>query len=330
MKDLRGSAGGFALVLVLWVVALLTVLAGSFAFAMRTESQLTANLVARTQAETLAEGGVHIGIARLLEPEIVNRWQVDGTAYAIEIGGHPVTVAIFSEFGKVDLNRAADSLLRAVIAYAIEEAGSEHNAQALADAVGDWRDGNRSRRLQGAEDPDYLAAGKSHGARDGPFLSVGELTQVMGMTPQIYQKLAPLVTVHSGRSRIDPGTASRSVLLALPAVTEEQVDAYLLSRETAAKRGAPPPVQLLTSGADMLSAPTISSRVTSGTFTVMAQAAVGNARVARAAVIRARATRSVSRRRNAVRQLRLPYTVIGWTDEPRNEFAARMDAESGQ
>ena len=330
MNRLSGGSRGFALVLVLWVIALLTVVAGSFAFAMRTETELTGNLVARSQAEALAEGGLRVGVARLLEPEFAKRWRADGTRYDIEIAGQPVAVAVISERGKVDLNRATESLLRAVVMHAAEESGDELGEERLVDAILDWRDGNRNRRLTGAEDADYQAAGKPYGARDGPFVSVEELTQVLGMTTAVYRKLAPLVTVHGGRSRIDPGTAPRSVLLALPAVTEEQVDAYVNARDTAASNGIAPSVELLAGGTDLLSAASAPGTVTSGTFTVLATAKVGNAQATRAIVVRARATRSVSRRRNAARQLRLPYTVIAWTDRPHDKMAETTVSQAQQ
>ena len=90
---MSGEYRGFALVLVLWTIALLTVIAGSFSFAMRSESSLGSNLVARAQAGALAEGGLRIGIARLLEPDEALRWRVDGADYHIVIDGHTVVVS---------------------------------------------------------------------------------------------------------------------------------------------------------------------------------------------------------------------------------------------
>jgi len=44
------------LVIVLWIVTLLAVMAGSFAYSMRTETRLATSAVERSQARALAEG----------------------------------------------------------------------------------------------------------------------------------------------------------------------------------------------------------------------------------------------------------------------------------
>jgi general secretion pathway protein K len=64
---------------------------------------------------------------------------------------------------------------------------------------------------------------------------------VMGMTPAIYARVADSITVHSGQAGINPQTASRTVLLALPNATAEVVDAYLAARSDALKANLPVP-----------------------------------------------------------------------------------------
>jgi general secretion pathway protein K len=45
------------------------------------------------------------------------------------------------------------------------------------------------------------------GAKDGAIDTVGELGQVLGMTPELVAAAAPFVTVHSGRAQFDPTVA---------------------------------------------------------------------------------------------------------------------------
>ncbi len=52
----------------------------------------------------------------------------------------------------------------------------------------------------------------------------------MGINQDVYDFLAPLVSVDSQISRIDPRAAARDTLLALPGLDEAQVDRYLASR----------------------------------------------------------------------------------------------------
>ena len=46
---------GVALVLVLWVITLLTVIAGNFAYSMRGEAQIAGNLLRNAQAQSRAD-----------------------------------------------------------------------------------------------------------------------------------------------------------------------------------------------------------------------------------------------------------------------------------
>src|SRR3546814_4971767 len=67
----------------------------------------------------------------------------------------------------------------------------------------------------GAEDPAYASAGLAWGAKDAQFDTVAEVEQVLGMTPAIYARVAPLLTVYSGQARPDPNFASGQFLQAL-------------------------------------------------------------------------------------------------------------------
>ena len=75
----------------------------------------------------------------------------------------------------------------------------------------------------------------------------------MGVTPAIYARVADSLTVHSRQAGINPATASRNVLLALPNATPDAVDAFLALRAEALKANQPvppfPPAQGFTAGA---------------------------------------------------------------------------------
>jgi hypothetical protein len=62
---------------------------------------------------------------------------------------------------------------------------------------------------------------------------VAELQQVLGFTPELYEAVAPVLTVHSGAQSIDPSTAPVAALLALPGATPAQVAAAWAARGNA-------------------------------------------------------------------------------------------------
>lgn len=203
---------GFALVIVLWVVALLGIVAASLAFSMRTETTLAHDLVAQAQARALAEAGVYRGILELYNPDRLRRWRGDGSPHQVRLAGVPITVSLQDEAGKIDLNSAQRGLLGALFrASGIED----EQRDALLDAIEDWRDPDSLRRLNGAEDQEYEAAGRTHGAKDGAFNTVEELQQVLGVTARLFKRLRPALTVHSHSAGIDDRVAPPAVLRAL-------------------------------------------------------------------------------------------------------------------
>jgi general secretion pathway protein K len=240
-KGLKSAQRGLALVTVLWVVVLLTVMAGSFSLSMRREGTLVRNIAETTQARYLAEAGIRYGILEIFNTDPVDRWHADGTAYPVEIGGTRIDVALQEESGKVDINAAPEELLDGVF----RSVGLEDELRRqLVDGIVDWRDPDDLHRLNGAEKDEYEAAGLTYVPRNGPFLSIDELRLVLGMTSEVYRAVQPMVTVFSGQPGVNPLAAPREVLLALPGVDEAQVDSYLAQREASTGFGrgvAPPP-----------------------------------------------------------------------------------------
>jgi general secretion pathway protein K len=228
---------GIALISVLWIIALLTVVAGALSFSVRSETKLAHNLVATTIARHAAEGGIYLAIDRLLYGTERER-QVDRAVYSVSIGEADVRVTVVDEAGKIDLNAAPPELLDGLLRMANVEAWQRRE---LVDAIQDWRDTDDEVRLHGAEDPDYLAANKSYGAKDGDFATVDELQLVLGMSPQLFRKIRTALTVHSHQRGINPAAASRKVLLALPSARDDTIDAYVELRERRLANAEPLP-----------------------------------------------------------------------------------------
>lgn len=223
----RRPERGVALVVVLWVTTLLAVIAASLAFATRTETRAAAQRIARAQAQALAQAGIERAALELLRPPAARAWRVDGTAYGLDLGDGTLEIAVRAVNGRIDLNHAPPEVLHGLFASLEVDA----DPAALADAVLDWRDTDDERRARGAEDPEYAAAGRPYGARDGPFLAAGEVTQVLGVSYPIYRQLRGLVTIHARADQIDPASAPRGVLEAIPGLDRRAIERFLAARE---------------------------------------------------------------------------------------------------
>jgi general secretion pathway protein K len=238
----RGSARqrGIALVIVLWITILLATIALGMSQDSRTQTLLTRNQIAMAKARALADGAVERAMyEQLMPPSPEKVWFPNGAVHSWEEDGAKLAVSLAYESGRIDMNVAREPLLKGLLT---SSAGLKpEDADRLVDAIMDWRDPDDAKRLNGAEAPEYRAAGRNYVPANANFETIEELQRVLGMTPEIYAKIADLITVHSRQPGIDPASASRSVLLAIPNITPEIIDAFIQQRDLARATNQPVP-----------------------------------------------------------------------------------------
>jgi general secretion pathway protein K len=236
----RHHQQGIALVIVLWVVTLLSLIAASFIYAMRTDVQIVSNSMSITQGQVIADAGVHRAMLELYKPiQVPDRWNPNGEVHEWEYKGAKLRITIMDESGKIDINGATEALLRSLF---VSKGVPEEEANTLVDAINDWKDPDILKRLRGAEEPEYKAAGLTYKPANAPFQAQEELRLVLGMTSARYKLIEDIITVYSRQPGVDAKIASREVLLAIPNVTVAQVDEYIGLREQAraTKQFVPP------------------------------------------------------------------------------------------
>lgn len=243
---------GLALVLVLWMLTLMTIMAGSFSLTLHRESELVSSLRGTAQARALAEGGIYYAMPMLVERDPTKRWKTDGTPYPVSLGTGRLTIRVLDEEGKLDMNTASDAALRELF---LQVTGDEGLAQRLSDAIVDWRDPDDLKRPSGAERSEYEAMGKT-GPRNRPFQVADELMEVLGLTRVVYQRIEPLITVYTGRDGINPVKAGPEMLRIVFKGDEAAVAEYIAQRSVAIGNAPPPipanransPIKLTTGG----------------------------------------------------------------------------------
>ncbi|MGY0613220.1 general secretion pathway protein GspK [Luteimonas sp. A501] len=217
---------GAALILVMWLVALLTALIGAYAATARIEYMQGRGLHGAVAAESAARAGLEYALVRVQAQEPDYAWMPDGRPYRWSFGAATVEVRIVDESGKVDLNAADVGLLSSLIRAVGTE---QERADAVAAAIVDWRDADDlTQPMGGAEGPQYAQAGRPYGAKNAPFETVPELEQVLGMDRTLFEAVAPHLTVFSGLPQPDQRFAGGPVLQALgvdPQATLMQRDA---------------------------------------------------------------------------------------------------------
>jgi general secretion pathway protein K len=188
---MRGRERGFALLIVLWTVGFLALLGTRIVAAGRSDTALADNLKQQAVLAAAADGAVSEVMFRLAaahDPQ----FRADGLVRRVRVGATTVVVRITSENDRVNLNTASGVLMRALV---IECGGAPAVAERIAAAVLDWRTSGSSARPGGAKAAEYAAAGRSYGPPSAPFRHVDELADVLGVTPELFARMAPHLTV---------------------------------------------------------------------------------------------------------------------------------------
>jgi general secretion pathway protein K len=219
---------GFALILVIWVLALLALLGAEVAADSHSAAVVSRNRLDLAQLRASADAGVTLAVMGLLDPVVAARWQADGRVYDRQYAGQHLAITVADEGGKIDLNAASKEL----IAGLLNEFGADRNQQALiTQAILD----RRAQFVPAAPAPSANTGrifGQSHVLNLArlAFADASELRLLPGMTRLLYAHLAPEVTVYSQNPTINPMTASRQTLLAIPGTGPGDADAVVASR----------------------------------------------------------------------------------------------------
>lgn len=233
------SQRGIALIMVLWVLTILMVLVLSFTYMTRTETDAAISFRDGVAGKFLAEAGIQRAVIEIFyrknNPQADNSdiWRKDGTPYRVDTDNGDCLVSITDESGKVDINRAPEVILKGLFrGFGLEE----EDADIVVDSILDWKDIDDLHRLHGAESDYYMSLPNPYKAKDAGFETLEELIMIRGITPEILygdvgkRGVIDLLTLHSNTGKINPNTAPREVLLAIPGITSEIADAIIINR----------------------------------------------------------------------------------------------------
>ena len=139
----------------------------------------------------------------------------------IDLGEGTIHIVVEDEERKININRlvlangnAPDDQRLAVFRRLLEILEIDPS---LADAVVDWLDNDEEPRVGGAESAYYLSRKFPYKAKNDLFDTVEELRLVRGVTPEVFKKIRPFITVYSEEGKVNINTAPVQVLMALSA-----------------------------------------------------------------------------------------------------------------
>jgi len=233
MRKHLANEQGIVLILVLWVLALLSVIAGEFCYAMRTEVNITRNFKDETQAYYIALAGLNRAIGELIRNQVMplkvnlltdeadstngkadeetvqksvddQRWRVNVDIPPVPFGTGAFKVRIGNESGKININQAGERFLRMMVdAFDLDP----QQKDVIVDSILDWRDKDDLHRLNGAENDYYNSLPQPYDCKNDNFDSAEELLLVRGVTPELfYGGLKDMVTVLMDERKIRKNT----------------------------------------------------------------------------------------------------------------------------
>ncbi len=238
----RVQAGrrGFALVLVMVIIAVLGVLAGTFAYSMKVETKLARNASEDSEMEWLGRSGVEfaryvLGQSMSSTPyTALNQLWAGGPGGPTEtnsalagislrnnhLGSGMFSVRIRDLERKFNINKADPELLQhALTVIGVDAADSS----IIVDSIMDWRDPDDEPRPSGTESDYYLNLDPPYFAKNGPIDDLAELLLVRGVTPAIYW--GPNAAEHLSQL-FQPNKAAGATAGAMPAYPVGLVDLF--------------------------------------------------------------------------------------------------------
>ncbi|SFF32425.1 general secretion pathway protein K [Fontimonas thermophila] len=248
---MRRPQSGIALITAVLVVALAAIASAAILSSTQIAIRRTANLQDSERAWWYADG-VESWVKSILERDLEDN-QTDSYADA---WAHPVDYLPIDEGfirgqvidlqGLYNLNNLAaatpaefkkqQEIFVRLLSRA--EIADEFQAHALAAAIRDWADADSEPTgFDGAEDTEYLGIDPPYRVANRLFTSVSELLAVKGVTPEIYARLANLVTALPETGvPINVNTAPPVLLQALAAQPRPEIEQFV--RERAEKPAA--------------------------------------------------------------------------------------------
>ncbi len=258
-KNKKETKEGAALLVALWVLIILSLIVGSFAFEIQLEAMLVSHKRKKFRAEMMARSGIEYARAILdkqaeakeLEIEDMGEDQ-DGfmqaalyikrglsTTSSIELGDGSFSVTLES----AEAGRNINLLTREEWLEILEMANMPSTEwDTMIDCLEDWIDEGDLHKLNGAESDDPFYQDRGYPVKNGPLDSIEELLLVKSWGEDIlYGKeeneegdaifgIAKLLTVW-GDGKVNLNTASIDVLLSYAEYEDWELESVLEARD---------------------------------------------------------------------------------------------------
>ncbi len=219
MNSLKKQRGA-AIIVALFVVALVAAAAIAMIERLRTDIRRTELILNATTADFYAQGSVIWAIDQLNRDwdNAKNNAVIDFAPIKSPLdhqNGATIFSVIYDAQGFFNLNNLANSQYQGNFVRLMRTIAPEINegdANTITQSVMDWVSPNVKNP---ALDEYYRKLSPPYRSPHRPMGSISELRLVKGMTPQLFSKLMPYITVLPGNTTINVNSASAPILMSL-------------------------------------------------------------------------------------------------------------------
>lgn len=226
------SSRGVILVIVLWAVAMMTVMVAALSAGVRKDSGLAEIETDRLKSQMLVEGAVEVAAAKLLAGQDAARSLADGRPYRVDMGAGIVETRVRDAGGLIDINRADAELLTGFFGAI---AGSDKAAEALARQIVDWRDKQSGATVTDAptETPEESDINAEPKPKPAAFITTSQLYRLAGADRSLIDRALPFLSLFSRDGRINLATAPDEVLAGVPGIAPADIKMLTKARAAA-------------------------------------------------------------------------------------------------
>jgi general secretion pathway protein K len=209
----RAARSGVVLPVVLWLITLLSALAMAASVTFRGFVGVMTIDRLRLQADALLTAGLEASAAMIEALGDVPLREIEST---VTLSAGSVRTHLEDEGGRIDIGKAPVEVLAALL----RSVGASPPA---ADGI--------ARRVVGLRGSSKPAEGGTRVATEQPFTNILQLARIPGMRPEWLNAMVPLATVY-GSETVNPFTAPRGVIAALPGVSGTMLESFLAARRS--------------------------------------------------------------------------------------------------
>jgi len=217
------ASEGFIAVAVLWILGALSVLVSIYAVYVINTAPAFATYDERLKAEALVSAALELTAYKQQSTSAISgptRGQ-----FSFRLDQANIVVEFCSEAARIDLNTAPKPLL---VGLFLTLGARPEDAELYTNRVIGWRTAPSTG--QDSEAAAYRMARLGYQPRGGKFPHINELGLVRDLPLSLVERALPFVTVYSGRAQVNVLDAPPEVVAALPGMTQDRLNAFLVQR----------------------------------------------------------------------------------------------------